>query len=92
MTITTALVSELTGIPVKSNVAMTGEITLRGDVLPIGGLREKTMAAYSNGIKTVIIPADNLSDLDEVDEAVKKNLSIIGVSDFREALNIALDR
>ncbi|MBE6650927.1 MAG: endopeptidase La [Ruminococcaceae bacterium] len=92
VTITTALVSELTGIPVKSNVAMTGEITLRGDVLPIGGLREKTMAAYSNGIKTVIIPKDNLDDLEEVDEAVKKNVSIIGVSDFREALNIALDR
>lgn len=92
VTITTALVSELTGIPVKSSVAMTGEITLRGEVLPIGGLREKTMAAYSNGIKTVIIPADNLSDLEEVDDAVKKNVSIIGVSHFREALNIALDR
>ncbi len=91
VTITTALVSELTGIPVKSSVAMTGEITLRGDVLPIGGLREKTMAAYSNGIKTVIVPIDNLDDLEEVDEAVKNSISIIGVSDFRDALNIALD-
>ncbi len=91
VTITTALVSELTGIPVKSNVAMTGEITLRGDVLAIGGLREKTMAAYSNGIKTVIVPVDNLDDLDDVDEAVKNSLNIVGVSNFRDALNIALD-
>lgn len=91
VTITTALVSELTGIPVKSSVAMTGEVTLRGDVLAIGGLREKTMAAYSNGIKTVIVPIDNLSDLDEVDEAVKNSINIIGVSNFRDALNVALD-
>lgn len=91
VTITTALVSELTGIPVKSSVAMTGEITLRGDVLPIGGLREKTMAAYSNGIKTVIVPMDNLDDLDEVDDAVKNSINIIGVSNFKDALNIALD-
>ncbi len=91
VTITTALVSELTGIPVKSNVAMTGEITLRGEVLPIGGLREKTMAAYSNGIKTVIVPIDNLDDLEDVDEEVKNNINIIGVSHFRDALNIALD-
>ncbi len=91
ITITTALVSELTGIPVKSDVAMTGEITLRGEVLPIGGLREKTMAAYSCGIKTIIVPIGNIDDLEEVDEVVKQSINIIGVSDFRDVLRIALD-
>ncbi|MBE6701306.1 MAG: endopeptidase La [Ruminococcaceae bacterium] len=92
VTITTALISELTGIPVRSDVAMTGEITLRGNVLAIGGLREKTMAAYSNGIKTVIVPVDNIGDLEEVDENVKGNVNIIGASRINDVLNIALDR
>ncbi|MBE6689212.1 MAG: endopeptidase La [Ruminococcaceae bacterium] len=77
VTMICALVSELTGRAVRSEVAMTGEISLRGNVLPIGGLREKTMAAYTNGIKTVIIPYDNLDDLDEVDPAVKENITFI---------------
>lgn len=91
VTMTTALVSELSGIPVKSDVAMTGEITLRGNVLPIGGLREKTMAAYSCGIKTVIVPIGNLDDLDEVDDLVKESINIIGVSNINDVLKIALD-
>lgn len=77
VTMVCALVSELTGRPVRSDVAMTGEISLRGNVLPIGGLREKTMAAYANGIKTVIIPYDNLDDLEEVDPKVKENVTFI---------------
>ena len=70
VTMTTAIVSALTGIPVKGKVAMTGEVTLRGRVLPIGGLREKTMAAFRNHITTVIIPKQNLSDLSEIDELI----------------------
>ncbi|MBQ9940252.1 MAG: endopeptidase La [Clostridia bacterium] len=77
VTMVCALVSELTGRPVRNDVAMTGEISLRGNVLPIGGLREKTMAAYANGIKTVIIPYDNLDDLEEVDSRVKENVQFI---------------
>lgn len=74
VTITTAIVSALTGAPVRPDVAMTGEVTLRGRVLPIGGLREKTMAAFRNGIKTVIIPAENEKDLEEIDQTVRKAL------------------
>jgi ATP-dependent Lon protease len=72
--ITTAIVSALTGAPVRPDVAMTGEVTLRGRVLAIGGLREKTMAAFRNGITTVIIPADNEKDLEEIDPTVRKAL------------------
>lgn len=79
ITVTTALVSALTGRKVRSDVAMTGEITLRGRVLPIGGLREKSMAAYREGIKTVYIPYANEPDLEEVDEAVKKKVSFVPV-------------
>lgn len=85
-----ALVSALTGRPVRHDVAMTGEITLRGRVLPIGGLREKTMAALRNGVKTVIIPAENEPDLDEIDQAVRAKLSFIPVSYADEALDAAL--
>lgn len=85
-----ALVSALTGRPVRHDVAMTGEITLRGRVLPIGGLREKTMAALRGGIKTVIIPAENEPDLDEIDQAVRAKLSFIPVSYADEALDAAL--
>ena len=77
ITITTAMVSALTGIPVKSALAMTGEITLRGRVLPIGGLKEKTMAAMRNGIKTVIIPTDNMKDLEEIDQTVRQALHFV---------------
>lgn len=85
-----ALVSALTGRPVRHDVAMTGEITLRGRVLPIGGLREKTMAALRNGVKTVIIPAENEPDLDEIDQAVRAKLSFIPVSYADEALDAVL--
>lgn len=90
VTMTTAIVSALSGIPVKKDVAMTGEITLRGRVLPIGGLREKTMAAYRAGMKTVIIPYDNISDLDEVDPVVKEAIEFIPASDIDTVLKNAL--
>ena len=75
---------------VRHDVAMTGEITLRGRVLPIGGLKEKTMAALRNGIKTVIIPKDNLTDLEEIDQTVRKSLEFIPVSVIDEAADTAL--
>ena len=75
----TAITSALTAIPVRRDIAMTGEITLQGRVLPIGGLKEKAMAAYKNGIKTVLIPIDNVPDLAEIDEVVKKNVCFIPV-------------
>ena len=91
VTITTALVSALTGTPVVKTVAMTGEITLRGKVLPIGGLREKSMAAFKNGMKTVLIPEDNAPDLEKVNDAVKKSVEFIPVSTLDEVLSIALE-
>lgn len=90
VTCSTAIVSELSGVPVRSDVAMTGEITLHGRVLPIGGLREKSMAAYKNGIKTVIIPKDNIPDLEDVDNEVKNNVLFVPVSTIDEVLDIAL--
>lgn len=90
VTITTALVSELTRCPVRRNVAMTGEITLRGRVLPVGGLREKAMAAYKAGITTVLIPRDNAAELSEIDEAVRKALTFVPVKDMDEVLTLAL--
>ena len=92
VTITTGLVSALTGIPVRQDVAMTGEITLRGRVLPIGGLREKTMAALRAGVHTVIIPADNAPDLAEIDPEVRKALNFIAVSRAEAVLDAALCR
>ena len=86
----TAVTSALTGIPIHHTIAMTGEITLQGRVLPIGGLREKSMAAYKHGIKTVIIPADNAPDLAEVDEVVKKNVTFIPVERVDTVLELAL--
>lgn len=85
-----ALVSALSGRPVRHDVAMTGEITLRGRVLPIGGLREKTMAALRAGVKTVIIPAENEPDLEEIDQTVRAKLNFVPVSYADEALNVAL--
>jgi len=90
VTMTTALVSALSGIPVKSDVAMTGEITLHGKVLPIGGLKEKTMAAYKADIKTVIIPVDNKSDLEETDDVVKKSIKFVYAENIEQVLNTAL--
>ena len=91
VTITTAIVSALTNTPVKPTVAMTGEVTLRGRVLAIGGLREKTMAAFRNGIKTVIIPADNEKDLEEIDQTVRQALHFVPVEHVDEVLAEALD-
>jgi len=88
---TTALVSSLTSIPVKANVAMTGEITLRGEVLPIGGLKEKLLAAHRGGITTVIIPSENAKDLVEIPKNIKENLEIIPVKWIDEVLEIALE-
>ena len=87
----TALVSCLTGNPVKSEVAMTGEISLRGKVLPIGGLKEKLLAAHRGGIKTVIIPKDNVKDLEDISENAKRNLNIHAVETIDEVLTIALE-
>jgi ATP-dependent Lon protease len=86
----TSIVSMLTGIPVRRDVAMTGEITLRGNVLPIGGLKEKLLAAHRGGIKTVLIPKDNEKDLVEIPDNVKKGLKIIPVSKVEEVLQHAL--
>lgn len=90
LAITTAIVSELTGIAIKSNVAMTGEISLKGKALAIGGLKEKSMAAYKAGCDTVIIPLDNKKDLDEISDEVKQVIDFISVKNFDEVLPIAL--
>ena len=89
---TTAIVSMLTGIPVRSDVAMTGEITLRGEVLPIGGLKEKLLAAHRGDIKTVLIPEDNVKDLAEIPDNVKNRLEIIPVKWIDQVLEVALER
>ncbi|MEN2271529.1 endopeptidase La [Vibrio diabolicus] len=88
----TALVSALTGNPVKAEVAMTGEITLRGEVLPIGGLKEKLLAAHRGGIKTVLIPKDNERDLEEIPDNVIADLEVIPVQWIDEVLKVALER
>ncbi len=90
--ITTAMVSALTGTPVRRGLAMTGEVTLRGRVLPIGGLKEKTMAAFRSGIKTVLLPADNAKDLEEIDQTVRKALNFILVERAEQVLEHALVR
>ena len=90
VTMTTALVSALSGLKVRSDVAMTGEVTLHGKVLPIGGLREKTMAAYKAGIKTVIIPAANKPDLEEVDQVVKDAIEFVYAENLTDVLDTAL--
>ena len=90
VTITTALVSALTGRPVNKTVAMTGEITLRGRVLAIGGLREKSTAAFKNGMKTVLIPEENKADLDKINDTVKNSIEFIPVSSLDDVLCVAL--
>ncbi|CAN5300672.1 endopeptidase La [soil metagenome] len=89
---TTALVSVLTGIPVRAEVAMTGEITLRGEVLPIGGLKEKLLAAHRGGIKTVLIPEENVKDLVDIPDNVKNKLEIVPVRWIDRVLELALER
>jgi ATP-dependent Lon protease len=92
VTMVTAIVSALTNIPVKRDVAMTGEITLRGRVLPIGGLKEKTLAAYRSGIKMVLIPEENMRDLDDIDTEAKNHLVFIPCKSADDVLSNALVR
>ena len=91
ITVCTAIVSALTGAPVRRDIAMTGEISIRGRVLPIGGLREKTMAALRHGVHTVIIPAANEKDLAEIDPAVRSALNFIPVRHVDTVIETALD-
>jgi ATP-dependent Lon protease len=88
----TSIVSVLTGIPVRRDVAMTGEVTLRGNVLPIGGLKEKLLAALRGGITTVMIPVDNVKDLRDIPDTVKSGLELIPVSNVTDVLRTALVR
>ncbi|NBK99612.1 MAG: endopeptidase La [Erysipelotrichia bacterium] len=90
VTLTTALVSSLSNLPVKKEVAMTGEVTLRGNVLPIGGLKEKSMAAHRCGITTIVMPKGNVKDLDELPEVVKESIDFIPVDHVSQVLNAAL--
>jgi ATP-dependent Lon protease len=90
ITITTALVSTLTGIPTRSDVAMTGEITLRGKVLPIGGMKEKVLAAHRAGLRTIILPRDNEKDLADIPKTVLDSLNLFMVDTMDEVLKIAL--
>ena len=90
VTITTGLISALTGRKVLRDIAMTGEVTILGRVLPIGGLKEKAMAAYRGGVKTVFIPKDNIADIDEIDDLVKENLRFVPVSRVDEIIDLAL--
>ncbi len=92
VTITTALVSALTNIPIRRDVAMTGEVTIRGRVLAIGGLKEKSMAAYRGGVKTVFIPKENISDIADIDKEVKDNIKFIPVTNVNEVVEAALVR
>ena len=92
ITVCIALISALTGTQVRHDVAMTGEITLRGRVLPIGGLREKTMAAYRSGVRTVIIPSDNAPDLEEIDQTVRRGLNFVTTDHVDKVLDVALVR
>lgn len=91
LAITTAILSELSGIPIKHNVAMTGEISLKGNALAIGGLKEKSMAAYKAGCDTIIIPKDNLKDLTKISDEVKDNVNFVSVSSFDEVAKVALE-
>jgi len=86
------MVSALTNTPVRRDVAMTGEISIRGRVLPIGGLKEKTMAAHRFGIRTVIIPNDNIRDLEEIDPTVRKALNFVTATTVDTVLDTALKR
>ncbi|RLB86290.1 MAG: endopeptidase La, partial [Deltaproteobacteria bacterium] len=90
VTMLTALASLLTGKPVKSKIAMTGEVTLRGSVLPVGGIKEKVLAANRSGIKEIILPKENQNDLDEIPQKIKKRTKFHLVNRMDEVLNIAL--
>ena len=92
VTVCTAMVSALTGVSVRRDVAMTGEISLRGRVLRIGGLKEKTMAALRHGVRTVIIPQDNERDLEEIDQTVRRQLNFVSAATVDTVLDVALNR
>lgn len=92
ITIATTICSALSGIPVRADVAMTGEITLRGKVLPIGGIKEKLLAAHRHGIRTAILPVDNEKDLPDIPEYIRKEMSLNFVHSMDEVLKIALER
>lgn len=92
VTMTTALASALSGIPVRHDVAMTGEVTIRGRVMPIGGLKEKTMAAYRAGMKTVIVPAENEPDLQDIEPVVRENVEFVIAETMDTVLDTALRR
>jgi len=90
VTITTALISLLTDRPIKSDIGMTGEITIRGQVLPVGGIKEKMLAAHRAGLKTIILPRLNEPDLDDLPEEIRKSLNFVFVDDIKEVLKNAL--
>lgn len=92
VTLTTALVSSLSNVKVKADVAMTGEVTLRGNVLPIGGLKEKSMAAHRSGIKTVVIPKANVKDIDDIPQTVKDAIEFVPVEKISQVLDVALEK
>ena len=92
ITIATSITSALTGIPVRGNIAMTGEITVRGKVLPIGGLKEKLLAAHRQGIREAILPKDNEKDLPEIPENIRQDMKLHFVSSMDEVLKLALER
>jgi ATP-dependent Lon protease len=92
VTMAMAIISAASNRPARNDIAMTGEITLRGNVLPIGGLNEKLLAAQRSGIKTVIIPKENVKDLTEIQEKVKEGLKIISVETIEEAANIVFEK
>jgi len=91
ITMLTAMISALTNTPVRSDTAMTGEITLRGRVLPIGGLKEKVLAAFRAGIKRIVLPIDNTKDIEEIPENVRKQIEFIPVSNIDEMLKNTLE-
>lgn len=92
ITIATAMMSAISGIPVRSNIAMTGEITLRGKILPIGGLKEKVLAAHRAGVEKVLMPKENLKDVEEIPENIRKNIELVPVSSMDEVFRLALVR
>ena len=92
VTMFTSCVSALTGRPVRKDVAMTGEITLRGKVLPVGGIKEKVLAAYRAGIRTILLPRENLKDTEDIPQAVRKDIRFVGLDLAREALEEALEK